>query len=282
MAPTLVVMTITNARSYPSAMQRYMTGGQLIITAMDRGDFGYDTTRGLLTYISMGSISLQILPSRVHALKNLDVENNVTPFMNINSEDTLLGQRWYFRSVAPQTIVTSTTTSTSFNNAEATSTVTLTVTTCLGKRDEGEATHLLKKRGSEILSTTTQTSWATSIVTFTDIGGTQVLTSTDTVFSCQPTTVATTQPGTIIVSVSTASPTPTPTPSPAVSLSTATPSTQSSISAKTEAGSTVTTIFTVASASPTSASGAVNSFQRAVTGWIFLFWIIIVVMIITF
>jgi hypothetical protein len=61
--------------------------------------------------------------------KNLDVKNNVTPFMNSNPGP---GQHWYFRSVEPLTTVTSTITSTSIVDAQATSTVTQTITTCLG------------------------------------------------------------------------------------------------------------------------------------------------------
>jgi len=65
--------------------------------------------------------------------KTLDVENNVTPFVNSQQAENLLGQHWYFRSVEPQTTTTSTTTTTVTENAEATSTTTITVTTCLDK-----------------------------------------------------------------------------------------------------------------------------------------------------
>jgi hypothetical protein len=63
---------------------------------------------------------------------NLDVQGNVTPFMNTNTGDTsaLLGQRWYFREIAPQVTIKSTITSTTVVNTMASSTVTTTVTTC--------------------------------------------------------------------------------------------------------------------------------------------------------
>jgi len=139
-------------------------------------------------------------------------------------------------------------------------------------------THLLKKRGAEILSTTTSTVFVTSTVTTAETDGTQVVTNTATVFSCQPTTVATTiattEAGTTIVSVVEGS------------LSTTTPS---AISTQTgpggadtgagDAGGSVVTVYTAASPAPTHASGAVYSFQgrTVMMGWVFLFWIVIIV-----
>lgn len=63
------------------------------------------------------------------------------------------------------------------------------------QRDAGP-TPLLKKRGSEILETTTNTEFFTKTITQTNIDGVQVSTSTDTVFFCEPTSTKVTTPTT--------------------------------------------------------------------------------------
>lgn len=126
--------------------------------------------------------------------KSMNVDSNNAVFMDSQSK----GQAWYFREVEPQTTVTSTTTSTYVQHATTTVTATTTITTCvvqgLGKRDA---------TGSDLLSTTTHTNWITQTVTDTQTDATQTFTSTNTVFSCKPTTVVSTQPGSTIVSIST-------------------------------------------------------------------------------